>query len=68
MTTCTIFVVRHGQTAANKDGIIQGQLDTPLDDTGYAQAQVVGEALKNIVFTDAYSSDLSRARDVGANP
>lgn len=59
--TCEFIVVRHGQTVANKTGVLQGQLDTPLDDTGLLQASAVAERLKNRIFDIAYSSDLSRA-------
>ena len=31
---CTLTIVRHGQTTANKDGILQGQADWPLSDLG----------------------------------
>ncbi|TDL24966.1 phosphoglycerate mutase-like protein [Rickenella mellea] len=56
-----IYVVRHGETAENREGIIQGQLDTTLNESGVIQAQVVAEALRDIPFTAAFSSDLQRA-------
>ena len=33
-----IILVRHGQTAYNKQDMIRGQADVPLDETGLAQA------------------------------
>ena len=56
----TLYLVRHGQTAANVNGVIQGQTDVPLDETGIMQATRVGARLKNVHFDTIYSSDLSR--------
>ena len=45
---------------------MQGQADAPLDDTGIAQAQALGEYLargKHGRITTLASSDLSRAAD-----
>lgn len=58
---CEFFVVRHGQTVANKTGILQGQLDTDLDEDGLMQAEAVAQRLKNRTFDVVYSSDLNRA-------
>ena len=55
-----LYLVRHGQTAANVNGVIQGQTDVPLDETGIMQAARVGARLKNVHFDTIYSSDLSR--------
>ena len=58
----TIFtIVRHGQTDANVQGVLQGQYDTPLGETGRAQARAAAEWLKHEKFDLFYSSDLSRA-------
>lgn len=57
----TIYFVRHGQTAANASGVIQGQTDVLLDETGLAQAKLVGARLKKHHFDVIYSSDLTRA-------
>ena len=59
-----IYLVRHGETQANRDKIIQGHQDTPLNERGFEQARLVGEALKRIEFHDAFSSDLCRAVSV----
>ncbi|KAF9053079.1 phosphoglycerate mutase-like protein [Panaeolus papilionaceus] len=60
-----VWVVRHGETQANRDGIIQGQMDVPLNEEGLRQAEIVAQALKgrlgNSRFDFAYTSDLSRA-------
>ena len=61
-----VYLVRHGETQANRDGIIQGQQDTQLNALGEEQARMVGEALKGEEFGCAFSSDLSRARKASA--
>ena len=58
----TLCLVRHGETAWNAEGRVQGQLDVPLNATGLAQARAVASVLKNESFAGIYSSDLTRAR------
>lgn len=58
-----IVVVRHGQTDANHDGVIQGHMNSQLDALGRQQAQMVAQRLKNERFDAAFYSDLDRARD-----
>jgi 2,3-bisphosphoglycerate-dependent phosphoglycerate mutase len=65
MVSTLVYCIRHGQTAENLQGIIQGQLDTQLDEVGIEQAAATGEALKDVHFDVAFSSDLARAVDVG---
>ena len=60
-----LVVVRHGETANNNAGVLQGQLDTPLSDQGIRQAECVGKYLKDVTFTHAISSSLSRALETG---
>ncbi|MCG7629119.1 histidine phosphatase family protein [Epibacterium sp. MM17-32] len=35
----SLCLIRHGETSANRDGIIAGRLDVPLTDTGRRQAR-----------------------------
>jgi 2,3-bisphosphoglycerate-dependent phosphoglycerate mutase len=56
-----LIIVRHGQTQWNLKLIRQGHLDSPLTETGIAQAQALGERLMRETFTALYSSDLGRA-------
>ncbi len=58
----TIYLVRHGQTAWNKEEIFRGRTDVPLDETGLKQAELVGEYFREIEIHAVYSSPLSRAR------
>ena len=64
-----IYLVRHGETQANHDEIIQGHQDMELNERGFEQARLLGEALKKIEFHDvAFSSDLCRAVSVSDAP
>jgi probable phosphoglycerate mutase len=63
-TQARVYIVRHGETEANRQGIIQGQMDTALNEVGVEQARMVGEFLKGVRFDRALSSDLSRATKV----
>jgi 2,3-bisphosphoglycerate-dependent phosphoglycerate mutase len=56
-----IMLVRHGETAWNAEGRIQGQLDIPLNSNGLTQAEAVGQRLAAENFDSIYSSDLNRA-------
>ena len=58
----TEFVaVRHGETEANLNGVLQGQTDTPLNELGLRQAQCASDRLKHEHIDMIFSSDLSRA-------
>jgi len=57
----TILLIRHGETAWNRGKIFRGTHDVPLNDTGRAQAKLVGDALRGRQIDAAYSSPLSRA-------
>jgi len=61
MTATEFIVVRHGETAWNAQGRIQGHLDSPLNEEGLAQALLVGDCLARESFSHLYSSDLGRA-------
>jgi probable phosphoglycerate mutase len=55
-------MVRHGETAWNAEGRVQGQLDIPLSDTGHAQARALAQALAHEHFDVLYASDLVRVQ------
>ena len=59
-----VLIVRHGESVANAEGRMQGQLDYPLSDLGEQQAALLGRFLHNAgwQFDAAYTSPLSRAR------
>ncbi|MBL7051934.1 MAG: histidine phosphatase family protein [Nanoarchaeota archaeon] len=56
-----IYLVRHGESEANKNNITQGQLDSPLTEKGIEQAKALANRLKNTKLDLAFSSDLQRA-------
>jgi uncharacterized phosphatase len=58
-----IYIIRHGQTDANKNAIIQGRTDNPLNETGRLQAKQTAKYLKslNLDFDYCVSSPLDRA-------
>lgn len=63
----TIYLVRHGQTDWNAAERLQGQEDTPLNETGRVQAARNGEVLKGLIGDppafDFVSSPLARTRE-----
>lgn len=59
--TLTIWLVRHGETTSNADGMFQGHIDTPLNERGETQARAVGNELRDVTFDAVYASDLTRA-------
>ena len=61
-----IILIRHGETAWNRERRMQGQTDTPLSDIGRAQAEALGQRMTKHKFSALYSSDLSRAYQTAA--
>ena len=58
-----LYLIRHGQTALNSAFALQGRSDTPLNETGTAQAEAAGLWFRErgIRFDRVYSSPLERA-------
>ena len=63
MDETTLIVIRHGETAWNREKRMQGTTDTQLSDVGRAQARALGRRLEGRRFAALYTSDLARARD-----
>ena len=57
----SIYLVRHGQTAWNKEEIFRGRRDIPLNETGLKEGELAGEYLRKKEIHVIYSSPLSRA-------
>ena len=55
-----IYFIRHGETLWNTLKIFQGRSDSPLTELGISQAEKLSEKLKDIEFTDFYSSPMGR--------
>ncbi len=59
-----ILLARHGETDDNIEPIrIQGSVDTPLNETGRAQARGLAERVAGEGLAAIYTSQLSRARE-----
>jgi broad specificity phosphatase PhoE len=65
--TTTLVLVRHGQTALNADGRLQGRrLDEPLTDIGRRQAAAAARAVDLSRVSRVVTSPLLRARETAA--
>ena len=58
-----IYIVRHGETDANRIGYTQGWTDDPLNKNGEILAKITGQGIKGIHFDYCISSPLIRARE-----
>ena len=61
MDATRIVAIRHGETAWNAESRLQGQLDSPLNARGLAQAATLAGALGDEGVVAVYASDLGRA-------
>ncbi|XP_023205338.1 probable fructose-2,6-bisphosphatase TIGAR A [Xiphophorus maculatus] len=58
-----LTLVRHGETEYNKAGLLQGQaVDSSLSAAGQQQAAAAGSYLRDVGFSNVFSSDMRRAR------
>lgn len=56
-----IFIVRHGETDFNRQGMVQGRgIDAPLNALGLRQARAFYEHSKGVQFDHVYVSELQR--------
>lgn len=61
MEPTTWYLIRHGETAWNRELRIQGATDVPLNDIGRAQAAALLHRLGSVAWDSVYASDLARA-------
>lgn len=63
-----LIIVRHGRTALNAQGRLQGRVDADLDDVGRRQAVAIAEAVRRQfgVIADVVASPLARALQTAA--
>lgn len=66
LATTTIFLVRHGESESNRDGIFAGRLDSPLTDRGREQARALHRRFAKIDIARVVTSDLKRAQETAA--
>jgi broad specificity phosphatase PhoE len=62
----TVYLLRHGATAANREvpyRLLGRTLDLPLDEEGRDQAQRAARVLESLPITAVYCSPLLRARE-----
>ncbi|CAN5264296.1 histidine phosphatase family protein [soil metagenome] len=62
----TLVLLRHGRTAWNHAGRVQGQLEVDLDDVGRAQAERVARVVAAMSPARLWCSDLARTRQTCA--
>jgi alpha-ribazole phosphatase len=61
-----LILVRHGQTDANLNHMLQGQSDGELNATGIQQVEELGRHLKDFNIDRVIASPMRRARDTAA--
>jgi broad specificity phosphatase PhoE len=61
-----LLLLRHGETAWNRERRYQGWTDTTLSAEGLLQAEAAARELKEHAFAAVYASPLRRARDTAA--
>ncbi len=66
MPATRLVAIRHGETAWNAQGRLQGHQDIPLNAAGAAQAARLGAALADEGLSVVVASDLQRAWQTGA--
>ena len=58
-----LFLIRHGEVDYNRQKIIVGSTDQPLNDLGRKQAEETAEKVGNLDIDILVSSDLKRAKE-----
>lgn len=58
-----LYIIRHGQSEYNRDGLLAGATDTPLTDLGREQAHDAGILLQEKSIDYMLCSPLSRAHE-----
>jgi len=57
-----LYIIRHGQTAWNREEVFRGTRDIPLNEVGLEEAAALADTLRETRFDALYTSPLSRAR------
>lgn len=58
-----VWVIRHGESETNKEGLWTGWLDAPLTENGRKQALALRTLLSDKRFDKVFTSDLTRAKE-----
>ncbi|MNW49086.1 Alpha-ribazole phosphatase [compost metagenome] len=56
-----LYIVRHGESIANANGILESRNDSPLSDLGREQTVKLAEKLRDVQWRKAFSSPSLRA-------
>jgi broad specificity phosphatase PhoE len=62
----TIYLIRHGETQANRDGVFRGRGEVPLSPSGVKQAQELRDRFAGLDVQRIFSSPLQRAAQTAA--
>ena len=58
-----LFLVRHGESEANRQHLFAGHTDSALSELGQAQVEAVGQAMAAVTLDAIYCSPLQRAHN-----
>lgn len=61
MIILKIYLVRHAKTDWNDKGLWQGNVDIPLNEEGFEQAEKLAERFANMSIQSVYTSPLTRS-------
>lgn len=56
-----LYTIRHGKTEMNKEHLLQGRSNIPLNEEGIRQAKDAADSLKDVRFDHVFTSPLDRA-------
>jgi broad specificity phosphatase PhoE len=62
----SVYLVRHGESVANKALVLSGVFDHPLTDDGRDQGRQIGRRLRGVRFAGVFTSVLARAVETAA--
>lgn len=55
------YFLRHGESTANRDEVVAGQIDVPLTELGLDQAEAAAALMEGLALGSIYASTLGRA-------
>jgi probable phosphoglycerate mutase len=58
-----IYLARHGETDDNARGVVQGSIDTPLNERGREQARMLADRVAGLGIAAVWTSQLTRAAE-----
>ena len=61
--TTQVTLLRHGETSANRNGIVLGTSDVPLTKIGRLQAKMAAQRIAEVEIDSLFSSPYYRAKE-----